>query len=135
MFSVFQTLICVILAKSYNPSPDAFEGFLHVLQFDYTEEGQTDETYEDDNDDNNSYYYDSDGYDEDDNDENDSYYYDSDGYDEDNDDDGSDGVVGWDDDDEYDDDLESKIEGFIAKVVAGWKEELLREKLHNYYVD
>ncbi|XP_057463660.1 uncharacterized protein LOC130753536 [Actinidia eriantha] len=118
VFSVFQTLICVILAKSYSPSPDAFDGLLHVHQFDYTEELQTEETYGDDNEDNDSYYYDSDGYDEDD------------------DDNGSDGVVGWDDDEEeFDDDLESKIEGFIAKVVAGWKEELLREKLHNYYVD
>ncbi|GAB4856989.1 hypothetical protein Ancab_014901 [Ancistrocladus abbreviatus] len=55
--------------------------------------------------------------------------YGSDGYYEDDDDNSSDGEVGWDDEfeEEYDGDLKVRVEAFIAKVINGWREELLQE--------
>ncbi|CAL5359935.1 unnamed protein product [Camellia sinensis] len=135
MFLVFHA-ICVIVAKSYGPSStDVFVLFSSVhfrcgVEEEHTED--TDNTYEEQSSSNN---YNNDNYDNDDDKNDDEYYHGSDGYNGENDDDGSDGVVGWDDDEEFDNDLESRIEGFIAKVIKGWKEELSRENLHNNYVD
>uniref|UniRef100_A0A166FCE6 DEAD-box ATP-dependent RNA helicase 41 n=1 Tax=Daucus carota subsp. sativus TaxID=79200 RepID=A0A166FCE6_DAUCS len=54
----------------------------------------------------------------------------SSGYEEDNDDIHSDGEIdSVEDHEETDNDLENRVEAFISKVIQGWKEELLTEKM------
>lgn len=64
-------------------------------------------------------------------------YYNSDGYEEDHDDSDSNDGISWDSENEGcdDDHLESRIEEFIAKVIQGWKEELLAYRLNSQQVD
>lgn len=120
VFSVFNVISFVVLVRGYRPSSDEFEA---SVPFVFT-------LYDDYGDDHKDKHYDDYFYDEDDDDDQ-SAYHGSDGYDEEDDDDyGSDDEIGWNDDDDYDNneqdyDLERRVEDFIAKVIAGWKEELL----------
>ncbi|CAK9173140.1 unnamed protein product [Ilex paraguariensis] len=132
VFSVLNILICAILAISFQPSADDIDAFFPFLFVYGVGKDQTEEIHDASEGCSSpgsiiSYYNNGD----DDNDEIVDIYY-LDGYEEDDDDNGSDGEIGWNDDDEkeeeYDENFESRIEEFIAKVINGWREELLMEK-------
>ncbi|XP_071918369.1 uncharacterized protein [Coffea arabica] len=125
VFILFNTIMSSILVKSYRPSAEYYTEFLPCGDFyDQAEEKQSEEMIRDDIESSSASSSDSDD--------------DEEEKEEDDDDDDSDGndEIGWgNDDEEYDETLESRIEAFIAKVISGWKEELLADKLDCKQVD
>ncbi|KAI3453616.1 hypothetical protein Pfo_010279, partial [Paulownia fortunei] len=117
VFPVFNIIVCAILVKCDSRSAEDFDGLMALFGFVYedgekeTEERWRDEMSSDSEDDADAYFCDSDGY------ESEIEWTD------DNDDDEDD-----DEKEEYDENLETRIEEFIAKVIRGWREELLLEK-------
>lgn len=125
MVFVFNTMIFAFLVKGYMPSYEEFDNFDWSLPFQLMVDGMKEEHEE----------YRCNNIDTGDDDDNDDYCYPcSDGYNEDDDDDSSDEEVGWADEEQDDDDLDKRIEEFIAKVNKGWREEWLRENLHDRFV-
>ncbi|KAL2235891.1 phosphopantothenoylcysteine decarboxylase subunit VHS3-like [Sesamum indicum] len=118
VFSVFNVVFCAVLVGDDRKSAQDFDGISDFLGFGYEvdwEEKTMDEMSSDEDDDD---FYDSDGYDSE-----------IEWTDDDNDDD-----TDEDDDEElkeYDQNLEGRIEEFIAKVIKGWREELLMEKMNS----
>ncbi|KAJ9173479.1 hypothetical protein P3X46_016603 [Hevea brasiliensis] len=110
-FSMLNTIILAVIVGSYGPSVEEGDGVWYSFQSSY-DDHSNDSCSEDDDDDSKENYF-------------------SDGYDEDDDDSGGDGEIGWEDDDGVDDNLRRRIEDFISKVNKGWREEWLRENLHN----
>lgn len=94
LYSVINSIICVILAKSFRSYADEFDDFLPFLQFvNGVEEEKIEEIG------------------------NGSEFSNSRSNEEDNDDSGSDGEIGWIDDDE---EFDKRVEEFISKVINGW---------------
>lgn len=118
-YSVFNGIIFAILVRSSGSSGGGVDELLPCLQFS---DGISEEQIEDI------------GYASEDGETDGSNDYDShcgsSGYEEDNDDIHSDGEIdSVEDHEETDNDLENRVEAFISKVIQGWKEELLTEKM------
>ncbi|KAK1374757.1 hypothetical protein POM88_030950 [Heracleum sosnowskyi] len=121
-YSVINSIVLVILARSFRSSACGVDELLPPLQFF---DGVSEEQIKDI------------GYASEDSEINGSGDYDShcgsSGYEEDNDDNGSDSEIDWiEDKEETDHDLENKVEAFISKVIQGWKEEQINDKNTEY---
>ena len=117
-YSVFNGIIFAILVRSSGSSGGGVVELLPCLQFsDGISEQIEDIGYaSEDSETDGSNDYDS--------------HSGSSGYEEDNDDNHSDGDIdSVEDDEETDHDLENRVEAFISKVIQGWKEELMTEKM------
>lgn len=116
VFSVFNIIICAIIVKCESKSAQDFDGLMAFFGLVYEEETEeiTYEMYSDSDDDADAHFHNSDGYDSE------IEWTEGSGGDEDEDDDNE--------KKEYDENLESRIEEFIAKVIKGWREEILMEK-------
>ena len=126
MVFAFNTLIFAFLVRGYSRSYDEFDDFDWSSPFILSVDGMEEKHVED-----RCNYIDSSDSDNDDDYNNPC----SDGYNEDDDDDGTDEEIGWtDEEQDDDDDLNKRIEEFIAKVNKGWREEWLRENLHNRFM-
>ncbi|KAL1830138.1 hypothetical protein ACET3Z_008550 [Daucus carota] len=122
-YSVFSSIIFVILARSFRSSAGEADEFLHFAELLSQEMEEQTEGRE-------YASEDSSGHGSDDHDS----HCGSGGYEDDYEDDSHNSEMGYieDDDNETDSDLENKAEAFISRVIAGWKEELMMDKLLNY---